>query len=87
MVSAALSEYPLLMKNKNKNILGVTNVLGMFLAASLGALTLTGCIVQPAGEVVVGPPAAVYVAPEPVYVGPQVVVPLVIGGGGRYYRR
>jgi hypothetical protein len=54
-------------------------------AALLGilALSLTGCVVQPAGEVeVVGPPVPVVVGP-PVFVGP----PVVVVGGGRYYRR
>jgi len=73
---------------KTKNPFSIIYLRLTFCAALLGAFALTGCVVQPAGAVVVGPPA-VYVAPQPVYVGPEVVVPLEIGGGGgrRYYHR
>jgi hypothetical protein len=78
----------------NKNVLCGKNfrwLAGVVLAGMLG---LTGCVVQPgAGVAYVGPPVvvagppAVYEAPAPVVVGPEVVVPLFIGGGGGRYRR
>ena len=55
----------------------------------MGVFGLIGCVVQPVGGVAyVGPPAAVYVAPAPVVVEPELVmpIPIFIGGGGRYRR-
>jgi len=49
-------------------------------------LALTGCVVEPDGRTYVAP-AVVEVAPEPVYVGPEVVVPIVVGGGHEEGRR
>jgi hypothetical protein len=70
-----------------KNVLRGKNFRLLFGAALLGLLGLTGCIVAPGpGVAYVGPPAEVVVAPVPVVVGPEVVVPFFIGGGGRYRR-
>jgi len=66
-----------------KNILIVTQACGLLGVVSIGLLALSGCVVQPVGEVAV-------VAPVPVLVGPEVVVPVVVGPGYAprgYYRR
>jgi len=73
---------------------GVTIAHWVLGGALLGILALTGCVVEPDGRAYVAPvvvaPAVVEVAPQPVYVGPEVVVPIVVGGehdGGRRERR
>jgi len=71
------------------------NLRGLIGVALMGALGLTGCVVEPGvGVAYVGPPVVVeapppvYVAPAPVVVEPELVVPIPIfvGGGGRYRR-
>jgi len=73
----------------NKTALGGKNSHWILGIAFLGVFGLIGCVVQPVGGVAyVGPPAAVYVAPAPVVVEPELVmpIPIFIGGGGRYRR-
>jgi len=70
-----------------ENILRGKNFRWLVGVALVGVLGLAGCVVEPVGGVAyVAPPAEVIVAPAPVVVGPEVVVPVFIGGGGRYRR-
>jgi len=77
----------------NKNVLRGKNFGWLAGLAIVGMLQLSGCAVEPGGGVAyVGPPVIVeaapveYVAPAPVIVEPAVVVPIFVGGGGRYRR-
>jgi len=72
----------------NKTASGGKNLRCLVGLALVGMLGLVGCVVQPVGGVAyVGPPAAVYVAPAPVVVEPELVMPVPIFIGGGRYRR